>query len=80
MGSDLEKDLERGIDPEKAATSTESIPHSGVEKETISADHGALGVSDPDHEEVEQMDLGHLDDLATQHASPPIQPHTTSAS
>lgn len=75
MGSDLEKDLERGTDAENATTRTESTSHSAVEKEITS-----VGAPDPDHEEVEQMDLGRLDDLARQQVSPSIQPHSRASS
>lgn len=73
MGSDLEKDLERGIDPENGTTRTESTYHSDIEKaESTTLEEGAVGTPDLDHEEVEQMDTGHLDDLARQHVSPPV--------
>ena len=68
MGSVLEKDLERG-DSENRTTGTESTYHSDIEKVESNTDHGAVGQPDPDHEDVEQMDAGHLDDLARQHVS-----------
>jgi hypothetical protein len=71
MGSDPEKDLERGVDPENGTSRTESTYHSDIEKaESNAVDEGGVGTPDPDHEEVEQMDAGHLDDLARQHVSP----------
>ena len=57
---DAEKDLENGT---TAANSTAS--HSDVEKaELRNMEEGATGEPDSDHDEVEQMDEGHLDDLA----------------
>jgi hypothetical protein len=37
--------------------------------ESNDADPGARGTPDPDHGEVEEMDQGHLGDLARQHVS-----------
>jgi hypothetical protein len=37
---------------------------------------GAIGEPDLDHEEVEQMDRGHLQDLERQHVGCPQGPHT----
>ena len=68
MGPVLEKDLERG-DSENRTTRTDSTYHSDIEKVELNTDHGAMGEPDPDHEEVEQMDAGHLDDIARQHVS-----------
>ena len=73
MGSDLEKDLERGIDMENGTTCTESTYHSDIEEADLTTlEEGAMGTPDPDHEEVKQTDTGHLDDLARQHVSPQV--------
>ena len=66
MGSALEKDVEMG-DPENGTSRTESTYHSETEKVESNTGYGAVGEADPDHEEVEQMDAGHLGDLARQH-------------
>ncbi|KAH8659113.1 major facilitator superfamily transporter multidrug resistance [Tricladium varicosporioides] len=64
----LERDLERAEDLDNGTTATESTisdqekvePNKNAEKMY----EGATGTADSDHEEVEQMDEGHLDDLA----------------
>jgi hypothetical protein len=62
MGSD--KDLEKGLE-------AESTYHSNIEKaESNAVEQGAAWTPDIDHDEVEQMDDGHLDDLARQHVRP----------
>lgn len=66
--ADLEKDLESGRDQENGTTRTESTYPSDIEKaESNTLDEGAIGTPDLDHDEVEQMDAGHLDDLIRQH-------------
>lgn len=68
---DLEKDLESGVDPENDTAHTESTYTSDIEKaESIAVSGGAVRTPDPDYEEVEQMDAGHLEDLARQYVSP----------
>jgi hypothetical protein len=64
--SNLEKDLDSGRDQEDGTTRCGSPCQSDNEK----AEHntvGACGTPDLEHDEVEQMDAGHLDDLARQH-------------
>lgn len=62
---DLEKDLDNGT------TMTGSTAHSDQNLE-----EGAIGEPDSDHDEVEQMDEGHLDDLVRNRVckSTPPQP------
>ena len=47
---------------------TESIANNEKVEPGLLAE-GAYGEPDSDHEQVEQMDEGHLDDLARQHVS-----------
>ena len=75
MGSDIEKDRERDGDQENGTIRTESTYPSDIEKaEANTMESRAVGTPDLDHEEVEQMDEGHLDGLARQHVSPPTPP------
>ena len=69
---DLEKGLETGGgDMENGTNRTESTYHSDIEKaESNTVELGTVGTPDIDHDEVEQMDEGHLDDLFRQHVSP----------
>jgi hypothetical protein len=67
-----EKDVERGLDGETVANTESTSYQSDVEKAEPTTVEGATGYPDSDHEEVEQMDRGHLDDLARQHVSSPI--------
>ena len=61
-----EPDLENGT------TGTGStVYHSDLEKEATKKSNGGSNDPDPDHDEVEQMDEGHLDDLYRQHVNPP---------
>jgi len=63
------RDQETTTDAADSGTiATESTAyHSDLEKaEPRMVDEGAVGDPDSDHEEVEQMDFGHLDDLARQ--------------
>ena len=47
----------------------------GEDAESVLVAEGAVGEPDSDHDEVEQMDEGHLDDLVRQHVcSPPYLP------
>lgn len=57
-------DLEKGQDLDDETNATNSTIE---EKYTA---EGAIGQPDADHEEVEQMDTGHMDDLELQHVSP----------
>lgn len=72
MASD--RDLEKAIDPERGTTATESTAyHSDVEKaEPGKLAEGALGEPDEDHEIVEALDQGHLEDLELQHVRPSL--------
>ncbi|KAF4628097.1 hypothetical protein G7Y89_g10054 [Cudoniella acicularis] len=66
-GMASEKDLERAEDPENGTTATESTAYNSDPDKAeggIMAE-GAIGEPDSDHEEVEEMDEGHLDDLTT---------------
>ena len=65
-----EKDLERGVDGGTGANTESTSYESDIEKagEQTTAE-GAIGYPDPGHEEVEQMNEGHLDDLARQQVS-----------
>jgi hypothetical protein len=67
----FDRDLEKAEDLDNCTTATESTAcHSDSEKvESKLVAKGAYGEPDSDHEEVEQMDEGHLDDLARQHVS-----------
>jgi hypothetical protein len=69
MASD--RDLEKSGDLDNRTIATESTAcHSDSEKvEPKLVAEGAYGEPDSDHEEVEQMDEGHVDDLARQHVS-----------
>lgn len=63
-----EKDLERGLDPEKDATKTNpSNAEWGLEKEEVPRPDSVE--SDTEHEEVEALDAGHQQDLARQQVS-----------
>ena len=67
---DCEKDLEGGMDIGGQDTPVESSYHSDTEKaEYNTIDQGAIGIPDLAHDAVEQMDAGHVDDLARTHAS-----------
>lgn len=65
---DLEKGFESG-DLENGTTASGSpYPASGIEKaESETFEESAVGTPDLDHEEVEQMDAGHLEDLERRH-------------
>lgn len=77
MCSDIEKGRERGEDQENGTICTESTYPSDTEKaEANNMESGAVGTPDLDHEEVVQMDEGHLGDLARPHVSPPTPPHS----
>ena len=64
-------DVERAgdLDPTESTANSEKIEPALVAE-------GAYGEPDSDHEEVEQMDEGHLDDLARQHVSSNSQHET----
>jgi hypothetical protein len=63
---DVEKDVEKGT------SSTESTAYySDVDKAGLRNIEGAVGEPDSDHDEVEQMDEGHLDDLARERVRKP---------
>jgi hypothetical protein len=64
-------DLEKAKDVENGTSHTESTAYnSDVEKaEPGKIEEGAIGEPDSDHDEVEQMDEGHLDDLERQRVS-----------
>ncbi|KAG0649296.1 MFS transporter cpaT [Hyphodiscus hymeniophilus] len=74
MGSDtdLEKDLESGRHPEHGSHHPASSFHSDIEKSN-SEGQGAIGTPDLEHDEVEQMDAGHLGDLIRQHTKTSIK-------
>jgi hypothetical protein len=71
MSSNL--DIEKAKDPDNSTSHTESTAYnSDIEKaEPRKIEEGALGEPDSDHDEVEQMDEGHLDDLARERVSKP---------
>lgn len=64
-------DLEKAKDLDNGTTHTESTSYqSDLEKaEPKYINEGAVGEPDSDHDEVEQMDEGHLDDLTRQRVS-----------
>jgi len=66
MASD--NDVEKAGDRDFTTATTSTAGSEKVEAGAVA--EGAYGEPDSDHEEVEMMDAGHLDDLATQHVSP----------
>ncbi|TAQ83061.1 hypothetical protein B7494_g8615 [Chlorociboria aeruginascens] len=80
-----DKDLEKGLDSEHGTTATESTAdQSDVEKHEKHEKHetrpvdSSMGEPDLDHEEVEGMDRGHLEDLERTGTSIVTSHHTTS--
>ena len=65
-------DVEKARDLALTTTATESTADSEKGEPGLVAE-GAYGEPDSDHEEAEQMDEGHVDDLARQHVSPSSQ-------
>lgn len=72
--ADLEKGLESGTNHENGTAPSESTFHSDIEK----AEENGINTPDPGHDEVEQMDEGHLDDLARQHVGSTLFPRNDS--
>jgi hypothetical protein len=67
------KDPEKGEGQEDGTTRTESTYYQSDNEKGI--EEGAIGIPDLDHDEVEQMDAGHLDDLVRQHVSLSFAPN-----
>lgn len=68
----LERDLERAEDLDNGTIATESTIYQEKAEPNQDAEkmyEGATGDPDSDHEEIEQMDEGHLDDLVRRHVS-----------
>jgi hypothetical protein len=67
----FDQKLGKAGDPDNHTTATESTvcPSDGEKIEPKLVEEGAYGEPDSDHEEVEQMNEGHLDDLVRQHVS-----------
>lgn len=66
-----EKDLEKGVGEETGANTESTSYQSDAEKaEEQPKAEGATGYPDTEHDNVEEMDQGHLSDLARQHVSP----------
>jgi hypothetical protein len=62
------KDLEKAPDADNGTDTTNSTVYQsdiGI-GDPMTKVEGAIGVPDADHDEVEQMDVGHMDDLALQ--------------
>lgn len=67
------RDPEKGADLENGTTGTGSTAYNSDNEKAIH--DGTTGEPDIDHEEAEQMDQGHLDDLERERVSIPI-PHS----
>jgi hypothetical protein len=65
----LDEGLEKAMDPESGTATTNSTAyHLDIEKtESGIPAQGALGEPDENHETVEALDQGHLEDLELQH-------------
>jgi len=61
----LEHDLEKA---ETGTTGTDSTKNES-DLEARKMEEGAIGEPDSDHDEVEQMDAGHMEDLERQYVS-----------
>jgi len=56
-------------DPEKAEICTTGTESTSYQSDVEKFAEGAVGEPDSDHEEVERLDPGHLEDLERQHVS-----------
>ena len=70
----LEQDAEKITDLDEGTTASESTRDFDIETaEPMRGVEGAYGEPDADHEEVEDMDLGHLNDLERGHVGYLVQ-------
>jgi hypothetical protein len=68
MASD--RDVEKAEETDSGNSRESTVHQSDVEKaEPNLVKEGAVGEPDSDHEEIEGLDEGHLDDLVRQHVS-----------
>jgi hypothetical protein len=71
MASD--RDVEKAEEADNGNSRESTVYQSDVEKaEPNLVKGGAIGEPDSDHEEVEGLDEGHLDDLVRQHVGLPV--------
>jgi hypothetical protein len=68
----LINDAEKAKDIETGTMKTESTAYLSDTDRAERKEEGAIGEPDYDHEEVEAMDRGHVDDLERQHVSYPL--------
>jgi hypothetical protein len=68
-----DRDVEMAEEADNGNSRESTVYQSDVEKaEPNLVKEGAVGEPDSDHEEVEGLDEGHLDDLVRQHVSLPV--------